>query len=489
MAYFADAQTGPKLYEGRFAPVHKCLTASGRPLAVEVVPEGTDRADAVEKQAALLKQFGSHVNVVTVHGATRAAPRGPLAVYTELVGGGSLATVVAHFGRLSEAICAAHARQILRGLQYLHGQAYYLGGFGLDDVLVAPQGVLKLTHAYSIPVHRGLGADDNAQMRADLTSVGRIVTALVVEDEHDHALLHDFVKCCHAQTSAGQLLQHPFCKGRAAAADWLAAPPMPLGRTTGRKGPMPKHIVSARLNQSARHFPRGSARSARPSGRQPLASGRAAPTPRCPPPASAFAAASARVKLSGRQPPTPRGVPPASALVSGRMSGRMSGRHFPTPRGAPPASAFAAASARVKLSGRQPPTPRGPPPASALASGRMSGRRAPTPRGRPPPLALASGRMSGRASTAQVVPPASPVSSPPKHDAAAAQAARHRASIGLAAPVGRTPAQKGFLAALGGRTAAAKDQGQDEAGANSAGGEAMVGGVVPKLNLGLLKKS
>ena len=38
-------------------------------------------------------------------------------------------------------------------------------------------------------------------------------------------------------------------------------------------------------------------------------------------------------------------------------------------------------------------------------------------------------------------------------------------------------------------TGGAKDQGQDEAGANSAGGEAMVGGVVPKLNLGLLKKS
>ena len=70
--------------------------------------------------------------------------------------------------------------------------------------------VLKIINVYSLPIHNGSFATDNERRLADLNSVGRFVEELCsAKSLSDQA--KDFIRCCEAQTSAGQLLTHPFC--------------------------------------------------------------------------------------------------------------------------------------------------------------------------------------------------------------------------------------------------------------------------------------
>ena len=175
--------------------------------------------------------------------------------------------------------------------------------------------------------------------------------------------------------------------------------------------------------------------------------------------------------MSGRvgfKPPTPSGPPPnGNSISTGRsmLSGRV-GFKPPTPSGEPPQSAKIMSGRRGAMSGR-----RG---GMSGRRGAMSGRRGGMSGRRGVGLGLVeeegsnhlhhrvslhhlqkclvekAGRRKLSIDTSgeekpQVVPPASPVTISPKYkDAAAAQAARHRASIGLGALEKRTPAQLGF---------------------------------------------
>jgi hypothetical protein len=381
------------------------------------------------------------------------------------------------------------------------------------------------------------------------------------------------VRCCNAQTSPGQLLQHPFLARIEAQGQWAPGGPTQIGlggfhaHGAAPRGPAPKRVISARLNfSSARRGKLGLSMSSRRGGigigsarrggigigsarrggmgigsarrggigigsarrggigigsarRGGIGSARRGGIGS----ARRGGIGSARRGMSARrgigsarrgmpgtgrhgQPPTPRGPPPASArMASARLQ---SGRAVPTPRGPPPASAFAT-SARLP-SGRAVPTPRGPPPASAfVASARLESGGTARRRKKPPPSPLNIGTLNaatdqggGSPPTPQGLPPASPISGKPKYaDAAAAQAARHRAAIGLSAqPLGRTPAQLGFLSVLGGRGGSsaggagrAATAGTPKSGfvldgvvAEPVESAAAVCGPVPKLNLGLL---
>ena len=223
------------------------------------------------------------------------------------------------------------------------------------------------------------------------------------------------------------------------------------------------------------------------------------PTPSGPPP-NGNSISTGRSMLSGRvgfKPPTPSGEPPQSAKIMSGRRGAMSGR-----RGAMSGRRGGMSGRRgggigsSRRGGFKPPTPQGEPPSFAKVSGR---------KGRPPKLSIDT---SGEEKP-QVVPPASPVTISPKYkDAAAAQAARHRASIGLGALEKRTPAQLGFLSVLGGGgskvlTPKSKSEKNDDKTLEDAGAyggsvsiedsnsndDANGPGLVPKLDLGKLLKS
>ena len=597
---YSSVQHGSDLYQGKYNVIKKCLSPYGKPMIYERIPNNS--SNDVEKQSKLMLEF-SHVNLLRSYKCER-SENATIIIYSELVGGGTLKSVIENFGTVSEHIAGGYVGQILRGLQYLHGQAYYLGGFQLTDIIVAAQGVLKIINIYSLPIHNGSFSSDNEKRLADLNSIGRFVEELCSKQGlSDQA--KDFIRCCEAQTSAGQLLTHPFCLvdkylnwEKASSSNMFTQRTGRFGGATGRigrgrggtarrgtarRGKAPSFAISARL--SGRAPPslkpsigigssrRGGMSSRNRGGAIISARNRGGMSGRN---RGGAVISSARSNLGLAKPPTPnnvnisgrrggkpigsgrRGMPIGSGrrgmpIGSGRRgmpigSGRRgmpigSGRRGmpnsgrvgfkpPTPQGPPPNS-NRISTGRAMLSGRtgfKPPTPKGEPPLSAKIGssrrGGMSGRRGgfkpPTPKGNPPLSAMSSGRKKGRPpklsidtsgeEKIQVVPPASPITVSPKYkDAAAAQAARHRASIGLGVLEKRTPAQLGFLNVLskGSKvlTPSNKDGGSKVFGKVEEGGiggdfsldETMITkagndnknnlGIVPKLNLSKLLKS
>ena len=203
---FRTVQHGSELYQGKYGTIKKCLSAYGKPMIYEKIPSTSSKE--IEKQCNLMIDF-SHINLLRSYKCER-SDNATIIIYSELVGGGTLKNVVENFDNVSEPIAGGYVGQILRGLQYLHGQAYYLGGFQLTDVIVAAQGVLKIINVYSLPIYNGTFTTDNERRLADLNSVGRFVEELCsAKSLSDQA--KDFIRCCEAQTSAGQLLTHPFC--------------------------------------------------------------------------------------------------------------------------------------------------------------------------------------------------------------------------------------------------------------------------------------
>ena len=588
---YSSVQHGSDLYQGKYNVIKKCLSPYGKPMIYERIPNNS--SNDVEKQSKLMLEF-SHVNLLRSYKCER-SENATIIIYSELVGGGTLKSVIENFGTVSEHIAGGYVGQILRGLQYLHGQAYYLGGFQLTDIIVAAQGVLKIINIYSLPIHNGSFSSDNEKRLADLNSIGRFVEELCSKQGlSDQA--KDFVRCCEAQTSAGQLLTHPFCLvdkylnwEKASSSNMFTQRTGRFGGATGRigrgrggtarrgtarRGKAPSFAISARL--SGRAPPslkpsigigssrRGGMSSRNRGGAIISARNRGGMSGRN---RGGAVISSARSNLGLAKPPTPnnvnisgrrggkpigsgrrgmpigsgrRGMPIGSGrrgmpIGSGRRGMPNSGRvgfKPPTPQGPPPNS-NRISTGRAMLSGRtgfKPPTPKGEPPLSAKIGssrrGGMSGRRGgfkpPTPKGNPPLSAMSSGRKKGRPpklsidtsgeEKIQVVPPASPITVSPKYkDAAAAQAARHRASIGLGVLEKRTPAQLGFLNVLskGSKvlTPSNKDGGSKVFGKVEEGGiggdfsldETMITkagndnknnlGIVPKLNLSKLLKS
>ena len=588
---YSNVQHGSDLYQGKYNVIKKCLSPYGKPMIYERIPNNS--SNDVEKQSKLMLEF-SHVNLLRSYKCER-SENATIIIYSELVGGGTLKSVIENFGTVSEHIAGGYVGQILRGLQYLHGQAYYLGGFQLTDIIVAAQGVLKIINIYSLPIHNGSFSSDNEKRLADLNSIGRFVEELCSKQGlSDQA--KDFIRCCEAQTSAGQLLTHPFCLvdkylnwEKASSSNMFTQRTGRFGGATGRRGrgrggtarrgtarrgKAPSFAISARL--SGRAPPslkpsigigssrRGGMSSRNRGGAIISARNRGGMSSRN---RGGAVISSARSNLGLAKPPTPnnvnisgrrggkpigsgrrgmpigsgrRGMPIGSGrrgmpIGSGRRGMPNSGRvgfKPPTPQGPPPNS-NRISTGRAMLSGRtgfKPPTPKGEPPLSAKIGssrrGGMSGRRGgfkpPTPKGNPPLSAMSSGRKKGRPpklsidtsgeEKIQVVPPASPITVSPKYkDAAAAQAARHRASIGLGVLEKRTPAQLGFLNVLskGSKvlTPSNKDGGSKLFGKVEEGGiggdfsldETMITktgndnknnlGIVPKLNLSKLLKS
>ena len=579
---YSNVQHGSDLYQGKYNVIKKCLSPYGKPMIYERIPNNS--SNDVEKQSKLMLEF-SHVNLLRSYKCER-SENATIIIYSELVGGGTLKSVIENFGTVSEHIAGGYVGQILRGLQYLHGQAYYLGGFQLTDIIVAAQGVLKIINIYSLPIHNGSFSSDNEKRLADLNSIGRFVEELCSKQGlSDQA--KDFIRCCEAQTSAGQLLTHPFCLvdkylnwEKASSSNMFTQRTGRFGGATGRRGrgrggtarrgtarrgKAPSFAISARL--SGRAPPslkpsigigssrRGGMSSRNRGGAIISARNRGGMSGRN---RGGAVISSARSNLGLAKPPTPnnvnisgrrggkpigsgrRGMPIGSGrrgmpIGSGRRGMPNSGRvgfKPPTPQGPPPNS-NRISTGRAMLSGRtgfKPPTPKGEPPLSAKIGssrrGGMSGRRGgfkpPTPKGNPPLSAMSSGRKKGRPpklsidtsgeEKIQVVPPASPITVSPKYkDAAAAQAARHRASIGLGVLEKRTPAQLGFLNVLskGSKvlTPSNKDGGSKVFGKVEEGGiggdfsldETMITkagndnknnlGIVPKLNLSKLLKS
>ena len=192
---------------GAFGAVYRAFDmSSGKFIAVkELVQVDTDELKEQVQEIRLLKDL-VHPNVVAYLGASMrekvndwGATEPVLCIATELMPGGSIASIVEKYGPLEEPVVQRYTKDILAGLSYLHSQKLVHRDIKPANCLVGVDGVVKLADfGESKKLSASMtGLDENRTMkgtpyfmapevlledghgrRADIWSVGATVIAM-----------------------------------------------------------------------------------------------------------------------------------------------------------------------------------------------------------------------------------------------------------------------------------------------------------------------
>ncbi|KAJ9460972.1 Mitogen-activated protein kinase kinase kinase 2 [Diplonema papillatum] len=95
----------------------------------------------IVREIALMKAL-DHPNIVPYYGAER--NKQTLQIVMEYIPGGSLKSIIQHFGHLHERVVRRYGGQMLCGLEYLHGQGVAHLDIKNDNALLAVTGEVKL---------------------------------------------------------------------------------------------------------------------------------------------------------------------------------------------------------------------------------------------------------------------------------------------------------------------------------------------------------
>lgn len=143
-------QRGDLIGEGTYAKVYQCLSDAGELLAVKIIPFGKSEKEAekgldkAKKEVKLLRQL-SHPNIVK-HLQTDVSEAGDsVHVLMEYVSGGSLKAIVKKYASLDELIIKRYSEQVLQGLAYLHSHRIIHRDLKGANILLTPEGAIKLT--------------------------------------------------------------------------------------------------------------------------------------------------------------------------------------------------------------------------------------------------------------------------------------------------------------------------------------------------------
>lgn len=140
---------GELIGEGSFGKVYMGLNNStGELFAVKQIDIPWDRSGKkkqfvlkLEEEIALMKEL-HHKHIVQYCGTDR---RDDLfSIFMEYAPGGSIASMLSHFGILSEEVIRIYTRQIVLGVEYLHSKGIVHRDIKGANVLVSEQGIAKL---------------------------------------------------------------------------------------------------------------------------------------------------------------------------------------------------------------------------------------------------------------------------------------------------------------------------------------------------------
>lgn len=262
---------GTLLGKGSFGSVYLGMLDEGKLSAVKLIELGNSEAptgsdlDALNDEIRLMAQY-KHENIVSYYGSCWNAEGNSIEVFLEYVAGGSLQSLYKQFDGFPETAVKTYTRQILQGLQYLHGNKVVHRDIKGDNILVANDGTVKLadfgcskslnticskTHGCKTMVGTPYWmapeviADDSGYgFKADIWSVGCTVCEMLSGkppwpefESMWSAIYHianssgpppgvpkdigpvtkDFLDRCFVRdvrerASAAELLEHPFCK-------------------------------------------------------------------------------------------------------------------------------------------------------------------------------------------------------------------------------------------------------------------------------------
>ncbi|NWX98788.1 M3K19 kinase, partial [Nothoprocta ornata] len=263
---------GEVLGKGAYGTVYCGLTSQGQLIAVkQVVLDTSDQLTTekeyqkLQEEVDLLKTL-KHINIVTYLGTC--LEDSTVSIFMEFVPGGSISSIINRFGPLPETVLCKYTKQILQGVAYLHGNCVVHRDIKGNNVMLMPNGVVKLidfgcarrlawaglsgTHSELLKsVHgtpywmapevineSGYGRKSDiwsvgctvfemATGKPPLASMDRIAAMFYIGahrglmpplPDRFSSTAADFVHVCltrdqHERPSALQLLEHPFVKG------------------------------------------------------------------------------------------------------------------------------------------------------------------------------------------------------------------------------------------------------------------------------------
>ncbi|KAK7480429.1 hypothetical protein BaRGS_00028348 [Batillaria attramentaria] len=139
---------GNVLGKGAFGTVWCGLTSEGELIAVKQIELNTaDQRKAereyekVQEEVELLKTL-NHTNIVGYLGTS--FEDGTVSIFMQFVPGGSIASILARFGPLDEAVFRRYTRQIIQGVEYLHENDVIHRDIKGGNVMLMPNGIIKL---------------------------------------------------------------------------------------------------------------------------------------------------------------------------------------------------------------------------------------------------------------------------------------------------------------------------------------------------------
>lgn len=131
------------LGQGSFGQVTEALdTVTGHLVAIKSILLVDDAISKLISEISLMKRL-SHPNIVKYLGASRTDHQ--LKIYMEYIAGGSLAKLISHYGNLPESLVKIYARDMLMGLNYLHGSRIAHRDIKCENLLLSCQGVVKVS--------------------------------------------------------------------------------------------------------------------------------------------------------------------------------------------------------------------------------------------------------------------------------------------------------------------------------------------------------
>ncbi|XP_021359609.1 uncharacterized protein LOC110454439 [Mizuhopecten yessoensis] len=139
---------GNVLGKGAFGTVWCGLTSEGQLIAVKQIELNTGNQDKakkeyekVQEEVELLKTL-NHKNIVGYLGTS--LEENIVSIFMQFVPGGSIASILARFGALDEAVFRRYTKQVLEGVEYLHDNDVIHRDIKGGNVMLMPNGIIKL---------------------------------------------------------------------------------------------------------------------------------------------------------------------------------------------------------------------------------------------------------------------------------------------------------------------------------------------------------
>ena len=142
---------GQLIGQGAFAQVFQCLNMeTGELLAVKhfTLSDDPNRIQKeftnMKKEVSVLKTL-EHPNIVHYYQTDLSPDMSGISILLEFVPGGSLKSLLLKYNSLEEDVIEKYARQLLKGLSYLHEHGIVHRDLKSGNVLITPEGRVKLT--------------------------------------------------------------------------------------------------------------------------------------------------------------------------------------------------------------------------------------------------------------------------------------------------------------------------------------------------------